>query len=356
MTDHVTIIAEAGVNHNGKLDLAIALIDAAADAGADVVKFQTFKADALARVSAPKAEYQDRQIGRQISQHDMLKALELPYVWHQDLMAHAKSRGVQFLSTAFDLGSLEFLETLKLPFYKVPSGEVTNAPLLWRFARLRRPLVLSTGMCTLAEVEQALAVVAHALTHPHEPNSMSEVWQAFGTARMALHGNVTLLHCTSQYPTPMSEVNLRAMGTLHQAFGLPVGYSDHTRGITVPLAAVALGACVIEKHLTLDRGMEGPDHAASLEPAEFAQMVEGIRDISAALGVAAKGPQPSEWNTRLAARQTLVAARDIAKGDVLDREALTTARAGKGRLSAELWDMVGAMADRDYRRGEGIDS
>jgi N-acetylneuraminate synthase len=348
---HVYLIAEAGVNHNGRLDLAEALVDAAADAGADAVKFQTFRADAMALASAPKAAYQDRQIGTGISQNAMLKALELPEEWHRLLQARAKARGIDFLSTAFDFGSLDFLETLNLPFYKVPSGELTNAPLLWRFARTGRPLVVSTGMATLAEVEQALAVVSHARGHKDEPKGMAEVWQAYGATRAL---DVTLLHCTSQYPTPMAEVNLRAMGTLASAFGLPIGYSDHTEGITVPLAAVALGATVIEKHITTDKSLPGPDHAASLEPDAFAAMVRGIRDLSAAMGTGLKAPQPSEWDTRRAARQTLVAARPIAQGAILTRADLTTARAGQGRAAADLWDCIGTAAPRALLPGEGL--
>lgn len=347
------IIAEAGVNHNGRLDLAQALVDAAAEAGADAVKFQTFRADALALASAPKAAYQDRQIGVETSQHAMLKALELPEEWHAALQARARARGIDFLSTAFDFSSQGFLETLDLPLYKVPSGELTNAPLLWRFAHTGRPLVVSTGMATLSEVEQALAVITHARTKAHEPQGMAEVWQAWADARGRVEG-VTLLHCTSLYPTPVGEANLAAMGTLAAAFGLPVGYSDHTEGITVPLAAVALGARVIEKHLTTDRGLPGPDHAASLEPDEFAAMVRAIRDVGAAMGLAAKVPQPGEWDTRRAARQRLVAARDIPAGAVLTRQDLTTARAGQGRVAADLWDMIGQTTTRPHARGDGI--
>lgn len=352
---HVMIIAEAGVNHNGSFDLAMALVDAAADAGADVVKFQTFRADALAKARAPKAAYQDRQIGTGTSQHAMLKALELPEDWHLALQARAKARGIGFLSTGFDLDSLGFLETLDLPFHKVPSGELTNAPLLWRIARTRRPLVVSTGMATLGEVEQALAVILHAFTHDAEPAGMAEVWQSW-TGAASLAGRVTLLHCTSQYPTMMAEVNLRAMQTLAAAFGLAVGYSDHTEGITVPLAAVAMGAGIVEKHLTTDRALPGPDHAASLEPLAFAAMVAAIRALSVALGSGRKQPQPSEWDTRVAARQTLVAARDIAAGAVLVRQDLTTARAGQGRAANTLWDCIGTRAARAYKSGEAMDA
>ena len=356
MTRPVTIIAEAGVNHNGRMDLALALIDAAADAGADLVKFQTFSADRLAQASAPLAAYQDAQIGRGISQHAMLKALELPYDWHAPLMAQAAARGIGFISTAFDEGSLAFLAGLDLPLFKVPSGEVTNGPLLWRFARTGKPLVLSTGMATLSEVEAALAVVAHALTRADEPGSSMDVWRAYAepVARDALAERVTLLHCTSQYPTPMAEVNLRGMATLAAAFGLPVGYSDHTKGIHVPTAAVALGAVVIEKHLTTDASLPGPDHAASLEPKEFGAMVAAIRGVSAAMGAGGKGPQPSEWNTRAATRQRLVAARAIAQGATLTRADLATARSATGDPAMDLWDWIGRPAPRAFATGEGL--
>ena len=356
MRHHVTVIAEAGVNHNGQMDLALALIDAAAEAGADLVKFQTFRADALAMASAPKAAYQDRQIGEATSQHAMLKALELPYDWHHALQDHAAARGIGFISTAFDLQSLGFLNSLNLPLYKIPSGEITNGPLLWQFARSGKPLVLSTGMATLAEVEEALAVIAHALTEDAEPTSREAVWRAAAhpLAREALARRVTLLHCTSQYPTPMAEVNLRGMATLAAAFGLPVGYSDHTEGIHVPTAAVALGAVVIEKHLTTDRSLPGPDHAASLEPGEFAAMVRAIRAVSEAMGPGGKGPQPSEWNTRAAARQRLVAARAVPAGARLTRADLTTARGASGVPAMELWSWIGRLAPRDLAPGDGI--
>jgi N-acetylneuraminate synthase len=358
LTEPVTIIAEAGVNHNGDLDKAMALVDAAAEAGADAVKFQTFEADALARASAPKAAYQAARLGAALSQHEMLKALELPRDWHRPLMERAAARGIAFISTAFEEGSLAFLQSLDLPFYKVPSGELTNGPLLWRFARPGKPLVVSTGMATLGEIEQALAVIAHALTQAEEPARLAETWAAWATeeGRAAVAERVTLLHCTSQYPAPMDEVNLRAMRTLAEAFQLPVGYSDHTEGPHVAVAAVALGARVIEKHVTLDRGLPGPDHAASIEPGELAALVRAIREVSTSLGSAAKAPQRSEWDTRKAARQRLVAARPIAAGRVLTRADLTTARAAGGRPAMDLWDLVGSTAPRAYAPGEVIEA
>jgi N-acetylneuraminate synthase len=354
MNEPVFIIAEAGVNHNGSLELARRLIEVAAEAGADAVKFQTFDAKKLARASAPKAAYQKQTTDAKESQLEMLRKLELPREWHAELQAHAGSLGIEFLSTAFDTDSLDFLAGLGMSLFKVPSGELTNGPLLWQFARLGKPLVVSTGMATLSEVEQALAVIAHAFNADDEPANMNEVWQGWSNARWreSLKGRVTLLHCTSQYPTPMQDVNLRAMDTLGQAFGLPIGYSDHTEGTLIPVAAVARGATVIEKHFTLDRSMPGPDHPASLEPGELKQMVRDIRALSVAMGSAAKSPQASEWSTRQAARQQIVVTRDIARGEVLARADFSTARSGEGLPAVELWGLVGRPANRDYAAGD----
>ncbi|GAB3414963.1 N-acetylneuraminate synthase [Massilia agilis] len=355
--DAVYIIAEAGVNHNGQRDLAFALVDAAADAGADAVKFQTFDAAKLASKTVGKAEYQKKTTDAIESQREMLKKLELPRAWHFELQAHCRQRGVEFISTAFDSDSLHFLASeLDMPFFKVPSGELTNAPLLWQFARTGKPLVISTGMATLSEVEQGLAVVAHALANESEPRDMDEVWRGWSDPRQRqrLEGHVTLLHCTSQYPTPLGEVNLRAMDRLAAAFGLAVGYSDHTQGILIPVAAVARGARLIEKHFTLDRNLPGPDHAASLEPGELKQMVADVRSLEIAFGDGCKAPHASEWNTRKAARQQVVAARDIAAGAVLTRDDLTTARSGQGLPASELWSLVGSRSARAYCRGDLI--
>ncbi|KPA96666.1 MULTISPECIES: N-acetylneuraminate synthase [Pseudomonas] len=355
--DSVYIIAEAGVNHNGDRELAFALVDAAAAAGADAVKFQTFNASRLASKNVSKAAYQKKSTDEFESQQAMLKKLELPYDWHIELQCHARQRGIEFLSTAFDSDSLDFLCNLELPLFKVPSGELTNAPLLWKFARTGKKLILSTGMATLAEVEQALAIVAHALAHEEEPACMDDVWRCWGRteSRQSLLGHVVLLHCTSQYPTPWDEVNLRAMDTLSSAFGLDVGYSDHTEGALISLAAVARGARVIEKHFTLDRSLPGPDHSSSLEPDELKTMVADIRALQKALGDGMKAPQASEWDTRNAARQQVVAACDIAEGTILERHQLTTARSGKGLPPASLWGLVGSPSKRAYRAGENIE-
>jgi N-acetylneuraminate synthase len=353
----VYVIAEAGVNHNGDKDRAFALVDIAADAGADAVKFQTFDARKLALASAPKAGYQKRTTDQAESQLDMLKKLELPREWHGELMAHAAKRGIDFLSTAFDNESLDFLAGLQIPLFKIPSGELTNGPLLWKFARTGRPLVLSTGMATLSEVEQGLAIIAHAKEHEREPANMDEVWRYWScaAARQNLVGSVTLLHCTSQYPTPLEEVNLRAMDTLKHAFGLAVGYSDHTEGLLVPVAAVARGATVIEKHFTTDRSLPGPDHKASLDPQELKEMVVRIRGIELLLGDGKKSPLPSEWDTRQAARQQVVAARAVSFGQPFAREDLSTARCGSGLPATLLWERVGCPAGRNYEPGEIIE-
>jgi len=352
----VYIIAEAGVNHNGDNGMAFALIDAAAEAGADAVKFQTFDAIKLASKRAPKASYQKGLTDGSESQLDMLKKLELPKEWHSDLKSHCILRGIEFLSTAFDSDSLHFLNDLGVNRFKIPSGELANGPLLWQFGRTKKPLILSTGMAFLSEVEEALAIVSHALRFDHEPQSLQDVWQAWSDpeGRQILAGHVTLLHCTSQYPTPFTQVNLRAMDTLASAFGLPIGYSDHTEGILIPVAAVARGACVIEKHFTLNRNLPGPDHKASLEPDELKQMVCQIRALQDAFGHGGKSPYPEEWDTRRAARQQVVAARAIEKGVRLTRDDLTTARCGAGMLPSALWAMVGTTANHSYQAGVPI--
>ncbi|WP_199155706.1 N-acetylneuraminate synthase [Chromobacterium sp. ASV23] len=352
----VFIIAEAGVNHNGDREMAFRLVDAAVSAGADAVKFQTFKTEKLVSRAAPKAAYQSKQTGAESSQYEMLKQLELSHDLHHELRSYCIERGIQFLSTAFDEGSLDFLCEMDMPFFKVPSGELTNLPLLWKFAHTGKPLVVSTGMATLSEVEAALATICHAVNHETEPTSLSDVWRAWSTqeARVRLSERVVLLHCTSQYPTPMHEVNLRSMKTLGEAFGLRIGYSDHTAGTLIPTAAVALGAVVIEKHFTLDRALPGPDHAASLEPEELAEMVASIRSLEVALGSAVKAPNDSEWDTRLAVRKQVVAAKPIKIGQPIERDDLTTARTGAGLGAEQLWDLVGTTAKQDLNVGDNL--
>lgn len=354
--NNVIIIAEAGVNHNGELDKARKLVDIAAEAGADAVKFQTFSAERLAATSAPKASYQKDTTDASESQFEMLRKLELPASWHEELQTRAHQKGIEFLSTAFDLKSLEFLESINLPRYKIPSGEITNGPLLWQFARTGKDLILSTGMATLGEIELGLAILSHGMVNKTEPTGLDEVWRHWSEPQAAegLKNKVSLLHCTSQYPTPMEDVNLRAMETLRGAFGLPVGYSDHTQGLLIPVAAVARGATVIEKHFTLDRRLPGPDHKASLEPSELEDMVEQIRSVSQALGDGRKHPQTGELDTRSAARQQVIAAESLRAGERFTRNSLTTARCGGGQPPYSLWGMVGKQAFQDFSPGDPI--
>lgn len=331
----IRIIAEAGVNHNGDPQLARELVDAAVRAGVDIIKFQTFRHDALTRKDARKARYQAEQTGDTETQADMLRKLELGFPVFVELAAYCDSRGIAFLSTPFDDLSIDFLATLHMPCWKVPSGEITNLPYLRRIGALRQEVILSTGMSTLDEVAAALDVLEKAGT-PHE--------------------QVTLLHCTTEYPAPLAEVNLRAMGTLRAAFPrvAGIGYSDHTEGLEVPVAAAALGATVLEKHFTLDRGMEGPDHKASLEPGELAAMVTAVRKIELALGSACKAPTTSELVNRDVARKSLVAKRAISCGEVFSPENVTTKRPGTG-LSPMLWDsIIGTLAQRDFVADEAL--
>ena len=328
------VIAEAGVNHNGDLSLAMKLIDAAAEAGADVVKFQTFRASQLATVHAEQATYQQEALGNSEGQLSMLQKLELNPDHHVELIAHCQQQGIEFLSTAFDTPSIDLLRSLKLKRWKIPSGEITNLPYLREIGRYGQPVILSTGMSNLGEIEAALLALEEAGT------SFSQI---------------TVLHCTTEYPAPPEEVNLRAMQSLAQCFGVAVGYSDHTDGISVPIAAVALGATVIEKHLTLDRTMLGPHHKASLEPDQFAVMVGGIRTIELALGDGNKRPTLSEQANLPVVRKSLVAACPILAGEVFTEANLTAKRPGTG-LSPMQWDYwIGRQAIRDFAIDELIE-
>jgi N-acetylneuraminate synthase len=349
MTGRTLIIAEAGVNHAGSLDTALALVDAAADAGADIVKFQTFNASSTAGRAAQKADYQQRTTDAAESQRTMLQRLELPQAAHHPLIAHAKARGIEFLSTPFDPPSLAFLLSLNLPCIKIGSGDLTNAPLLHTLAKAGATLILSTGMATLGEVEEALGVLAHGYGGGNAPGipAFRTAWRD-PVARRHLAQKVSLLHCTTEYPCAPGDVNLGAMQTMRTAFGLPVGYSDHTDGFEISLAAVALGATIIEKHLTLDRNAEGPDHAASLEPGDFARMVSAIRNIEGAIGDGIKTPKISEMRNMPIARKSLVAARPLRAGDVLGPDDITSKRPGSGRPPIEYWSLIGTTTTRPY--------
>ena len=333
MIKRTLIIAEAGVNHNGDLGLAKQLIDVAAEAGADLVKFQTFNADSLVTRTAKKAVYQTQTTDSNEPQYEMLRRLELSADIHNELIAHCAARNIGFFSTGFDSESVNLLVRLGQGHFKIPSGEITNLPYLRHIGQLGKEVILSTGMATLAEIEAAIDVLEHA-----------------GTPRTKL----TVLHCTTEYPTPMAEVNLRAMQSLHTAFGVAVGYSDHTQGIEVAIAAAAMGACVIEKHFTLDRNLPGPDHKASLEPEELKAMVVAIRNIEVALGDGIKRLTPSEAKNKPIARKSVVASRAIKSGEVFSVENVTAKRPGTG-LSPMRWDeVIGRIASRDFSTDEMI--
>lgn len=326
------IVAEAGVNHNGSFELAMKLVDAAKDAGADCVKFQTFVTEEEISKLAEKAEYQKETTDVDETQFDMVKNLELSFEQFRQLKDYCDKKNIRFLSTPFDLLSIQFLDTVDMPFWKIPSGEVTNLPYLLAIAKTKKPVVMSTGMCEMEEIQAAI-----------------DILKANGTPR------ITLLHCNTEYPTPYEDVNLRAMETMRERFGVDVGYSDHTPGIEVPIAAAALGAVVIEKHFTLDRNMEGPDHKASLEPEELAAMVSGIRRIEKALGSGEKAASPSEKKNREIARKSIIARRAIKKGETLTEENLTAKRPGDGVSPMRWFEVLGTSAVRDFEEDERIE-
>lgn len=333
---HTLIIAEAGVNHNGSVELAKQLVDKAVEAGTDYIKFQTFKAANLVTKDAKRADYQKKNTrGGNDSQYQMLKKLELSPENHEVLVSYCQECGIKFLSTAFDLDSIDYLHTLNLGLWKIPSGEVTNYPFLKRIAAYNQKTILSTGMCDMEDVRAAVKALYK--------NGLSK-------------DNLILLHCNTEYPTPFEDVNLKAMGSLRDEFGVEVGYSDHTKGIEVPIAAVALGATVIEKHFTLDRNMEGPDHNASLEPDELKMMVDAIRNIEKAIGGdGTKHVSESERKNIAVARKSIIAARNIKKGELLTEENLTAKRPGTG-ISPMRWEeVIGTTAVKDFKEEEPIE-
>ena len=334
MSTRTLIIAEAGVNHNGDLALAKRLIDVAAEAGADLVKFQTFNADRLATRSAQKASYQIQSADDSESQHEMLRRLELTESMHQELIAHCAVRNIGFFSTGFDIESVDLLVSLGQDKFKIPSGEITNLPYLRHIGRFGKMVILSTGMATMGDIESAIVALEQA-----------------GTPR----ARITVLHCTTEYPTPMAEVNLRAMQSIRAAFGVAVGYSDHTPGIEIAIAAVALGAGVIEKHFTIDRNLPGPDHKASLEPAELRAMITAIRNIELAFGDGVKRPSASERKNMAVARRSLVAACAIRAGEPFSASNLAVKRPGTGISPMQWNDVVGRIAPRDFSADELIE-
>lgn len=357
MTQQVFIIAEAGVNHNGSLDRALELVDAASAAGADAVKFQTFKPEAVISRYAMKADYQIQTTGADESQLEMVKKLELDLAAHRQIQERCKQRAIQFLSTPFDLESVDLLvDHLHVSTLKIPSGEITNAPLLLKIAHTGKPVILSTGMSSLAEIEQALGVLAFGFVSPNGQPSLEGFAAIYlsEAGQRALKEKVSLLHCTTEYPAPFADVNLRAMETMRTAFGLPVGYSDHTEGVAVSVAAVALGATIIEKHFTLDRSLPGPDHKASLELAELALMVNAIRQVEKAMGTGAKIPARSELKNRPIARKSLVASMPIQCGEVFSEVNLAAKRPGAGVSPMRYWEFLGKPAQRDYTEDESI--
>jgi N-acetylneuraminate synthase len=350
----VFIIAEAGVNHNGSLDMALELINAATDAGADAIKFQTFKADKVISRFASKAEYQTKNTGSTESQLEMVKKLELNEEQHIMLAEYCWKCGIEFMSSPFDLDSVDFLtNVVNVSRLKIPSGEITNGLMLLKIARTGKPIILSTGMSTLDEVETALGVLAFGFINSEEKPSMRAFREAYSSdeGQSLLKDKVSLLHCTTEYPAPFEEVNLKAIDTLRDRFGLPVGYSDHTMGIAVPIAAVARGAVIIEKHFSLDRSLPGPDHKASLEPNELKQMVGSIRQIELALGNGVKQPTASELKNMAVVRKSLVAIKEIKKGELFREDNVGAKRPGKGIPPLYYWDVMGKAAQRDF----GID-
>ncbi len=328
----IFVIAEAGVNHNGSLELAKKLVDTAKDSGADCVKFQTFISKNIVSKNAVKADYQKKQTKTEESQQDMLKKLELSFDDFVELNQYCSEKNIEFLSTAFDFDSIDFLNSLGISRWKIPSGEITNLPYLIKIAQLNKPVILSTGMSTMNDIKKAIFALK-------ENGS----------------GEITVLHCTTEYPTPFNEVNLKAMLSINKEFGVRVGYSDHTRGIEVPIAAVALGATVIEKHFTLNRNMEGPDHRASLEPGELKAMVDSIRNIESALGDGIKQPTESEKKNMIVARKSIIAKRDIKKGETLTEDNLTVKRPGDGISPMEWFDVLGTVAIRYFQEDELIE-
>ena len=352
----VFIIAEAGVNHNGSLEMAKQLARAARDAGASAVKFQTFRAEAVISAHTQKAAYQKQTTGTDESQLEMVRKLELSFDEHKALHRYCADIGIRYLSAPFDLDSADFLiNELDLQLIKLPSGEITNAPLLLYVARSGRPVILSTGMSTLGDIEEALGVLAFGYGGGKAPSraAFREAWSNPKT-RQSLQSKVTLLHCTTEYPTPFSDVHLPAIELLEVAFGLPAGYSDHTLGIAVPIAAAARGAKVIEKHFTLDKTLPGPDHAASLEPEELAAMTRAIREVEQAMRPGPKVPAPTEAATARVVRKSLVAALAIRKGETFSEKNLTAKRSAEGLSPIHYWDLLGRAAHRNYAVDEGI--
>lgn len=354
------VIAEAGVNHNGSLDLALQMIDLAAKAGADAVKFQTFKAEKLVAAYTDMAAYQERQLGKKLTQLELLKALELSPEAHYKMQAHCKRRNIEFMSTAFDSESLTLLaDDLKLGRFKISSGDMNNAPFVLQHAKLGKDMIISTGMSTLDEIEQMLGVVAFGLTSRPQAEASEAIFRdayASETGRDALREKVTLLHCSTEYPVPLANINLAAMQLLAETFDVAVGYSDHSTSLRVGGLAVAAAATVIEKHFTTDRSLPGPDHAASLTPEELTSMIDNIRFAEKVLGAKEKVPSEAEDNNAKVARKVICASQDIKKGEVFSEQNLALLRSGEGVSPIRYWEYLSTKAARSYKKGDRIDA
>lgn len=358
MKNHTYIIAEAGVNHNGSIELAFELIDIAVKAGADAVKFQTYKTENLVTKKAKQAEYQVENLGEETSQFAMLKNLELSYEEFVQLKAYCDKKRIEFLSTPFDLESVDFLiDEIGINTVKIPSGELTNSPFIHYIAKKRKSIILSTGMATMDEIHEALSFIAYGLAYPNEMVSIDEVRKFYNTqeAKEWLQEFVTVLHCTTEYPTPYKDINLRAMDSLKKELHVNIGLSDHSEGIYVPIAAVACGAKIIEKHFTISRLLPGPDHRASLEPDELTEMVSSIRKIEKSLGDIDKKPTLNEQLNRKAARKSLVATKTIRVGEIFTEENLTVKRPGSGMEPSKFWSIIGTKASNNYEEDDLID-
>lgn len=351
--DNVYVIAEAGVNHNGDYEKAMDLVTAAADAGANAVKFQTFNPEKLAHKNLNLVEYQKNQGVKSETQYEMLKLLELPKKWHFDLKNHANNLGLDFSSTAFDDESLDFLLDLDIPFLKIPSGEITNLPFIWKHARACKPLIISSGMSDLDDIEKALATTLYARKVKEQPNNLESVINFWNLNKNKFtFDDVFVLHCLSEYPAPPAQINLNALKTIKEAFNIKVGYSDHTADKLASVSAAALGATVIEKHFTLNKNFDGPDHASSLNPEELKEMISDIKKVSSMLGDGKKVPQKSELNNIKKIRKQIVAAKNINIGDQITKEDVKVLRCGEGLSAEYYWNLVGSKANASYKKNE----
>jgi len=359
MTEKTIIIAEAGVNHNGSEELALKLIDVAAEAGADYVKFQTFRASEIAAKNAPLADYQAKNVNGENGQLKMLQKLEISHETHKKLFSHCQSRGVKFISTPFDTESLHFLDSeIGVELIKIPSGEIVNPLLLIEAGRTGKPIILSTGMATLADIELALGALAYGMSDQSRSPSENVFKDCYlsDAGQAALLKKVMLLHCTTEYPAAFCEINLKVMDTYAAAFGLPVGLSDHSPGISIPIAAVARGARILEKHFTLDKNLPGPDHLASLAPDELKQMIRSVREVEQAIGHGRKIPTKAEIRNAAVARRSVVAANKIETGEKFTMNNICLMRPGSGVSPMKLWDILGRSAEKKYDTGDLIET